>query len=140
MIVAVLRVNVCVPPRQGLQSITMPGLPVEAEFVAGAMDGQRKEYTPAYVSFKHGLYPDVAPVKDYLNKLWDNNSDALQSCVALCVAVYVFVCGLVYECVTCVFVCVCVCVHAWQCCPAYSLVCPLLHSQEACVRSRRCGR
>lgn len=62
-----------------LQPIVMAGLPVNAQFVAGAVEGERAEYTPAYVSFKFGLYPDVAPVRDYLSKLWDSNSDALQS-------------------------------------------------------------
>lgn len=65
-----------------LRPVVMPGLPVDYTYVSGMLDksAQVAHVVPAvssYVSFQHGLYPDVSAVKDYLDNLWDPTSDSL---------------------------------------------------------------
>jgi hypothetical protein len=61
----------------------MPGLRASGARLEHALvdPATRVSAKPSFVSFHHGIYPDVAAVKDYLQRLWDPASESLAAYV-----------------------------------------------------------
>ncbi len=63
---------------QVIRPVVMPGLRTSTRRLDVALAPTDPD-KPSFVSFHHGIYPDVAAVKKYLERLWDPSSESLNA-------------------------------------------------------------